>query len=125
MSMRSTVVTLVATLVLAVPASAQAVRGQGQEKDDRSDTVPAAYRPPAGMCRVWVEKVPPPQQPAPTDCATAIRNRPANGRVLFGDDYAGNSARRETPKAGAALKGLLGGKEPVDWRKDRDKPKKP
>jgi hypothetical protein len=40
------------------------------------------------MCRVWVDGVPPGQQPAPTDCRTAIRNRPANGRVIFGDDYA-------------------------------------
>jgi hypothetical protein len=40
------------------------------------------------MCRVWVDGVPPGQQPAPTDCRTAIRNRPPNGRVIFGDDYA-------------------------------------
>ena len=39
------------------------------------------------MCRVWVDGVPPGQQPAPTDCRTAIRNRPRNGRVIFGDDY--------------------------------------
>jgi len=30
--------------------------------------------------------VPAAQQPAPTDCASAVRNRPANGRVLFGDE---------------------------------------
>ena len=48
--------------------------------------VPPAYRPPAGMCRIWIEGVPPNQQPAPTDCNTAVRNRPVNGTVIFGDD---------------------------------------
>jgi hypothetical protein len=38
------------------------------------------------MCRVWINEVPAGQQPAPTDCASAVRNRPANGKVLFGDD---------------------------------------
>jgi hypothetical protein len=41
------------------------------------------------MCRVWLDGVPAGQQPAPTDCAAAVRNRPANSRVIFGDDYAG------------------------------------
>ena len=48
--------------------------------------VPPGFFPPAGMCRIWVNGVPAGQQPAPTDCASAVRNRPANGRVLFGDD---------------------------------------
>ena len=48
--------------------------------------IPPAYRPPQGMCRVWIEGVAPDQQPAPTDCVTAIRNRPSNGSVIFGDD---------------------------------------
>jgi hypothetical protein len=39
------------------------------------------------MCRIWLEKVQAKQQPAPTDCPTAVRNRPPNGKVLFGDDY--------------------------------------
>jgi hypothetical protein len=50
-------------------------------------TVPVSYRPPPGMCRIWLDSVPPAQQPAPTECSVAVRNRPANGRVLFGDDY--------------------------------------
>jgi hypothetical protein len=49
--------------------------------------IPPAYRPPQGMCRVWIDGVPPDQQPAPTDCVTAVRNRPANGSVIFGDDF--------------------------------------
>lgn len=48
--------------------------------------VPRAYRPPAGMCRIWIDGVPPGQQPAPTNCVTAVRNRPANGTVVFGEE---------------------------------------
>jgi hypothetical protein len=55
--------------------------------------IPRGYMPPAGMCRVWINNVPPARQPAPTDCATAIKNRPTNGRVVFGDDDP-----RERPK---------------------------
>ena len=51
------------------------------------DDIPKAYRPPPGMCRIWLDKVPAKQQPAPTDCPTAVKNKPANGRVIFGDDY--------------------------------------
>jgi hypothetical protein len=52
----------------------------------REQIVPPGFFPPAGMCRIWINGVPAGQQPAPTDCASAVRNRPANGRVLFGDD---------------------------------------
>jgi hypothetical protein len=31
-----------------------------------------------------MEAVPAPQQPAPTDCATALRLKPANAVVLYG-----------------------------------------
>ena len=57
-----------------------------REKVDEKLAVPKAYLPPAGMCRIWLDEVPPAQQPAPTDCATAIKNRPTKGRVVFGDD---------------------------------------
>ncbi len=52
----------------------------------REQIVPPGFFPPAGMCRIWINGVPAGQQPAPTDCVSAVRNRPANGRVLFGDD---------------------------------------
>ena len=61
-------------------------------------TIPAAYRPPAGMCRIWIEGVPPGQQAAPTDCVTAVRNRPKNGFVIFGDDS--QKGKKEKPKKG-------------------------
>ena len=77
MKLRTALFTLVCSVGLAGTAHAQ----QGEEE------VPKAYRPPRGMCRIWLDKVPPRQQPAPTDCPTAVRNRPSNGKVLFGDDY--------------------------------------
>ena len=57
-----------------------------QSQSRREQIVPPSFFPPAGMCRIWINDVPAGQQPAPTDCASAVRNRPANGRVLFGDD---------------------------------------
>src|ERR1700750_2044509 len=64
------------TLAPAPPAMAQG-RGNGG--------VPPGQRPPAGLCRIWIDGVPPGRQPAPTDCATAVARRPANARVIFGD----------------------------------------
>ena len=61
------------------------------------DDVPKEFRPPAGMCRIWLDKVPARQQPAPTDCPTAVRNRPSNGRVIFGDDYVEKQEKKELP----------------------------
>ena len=57
----------------------------GAQVPGAGTTVPDGYRPPPGMCRIWIEGVPPDRQPAPTDCATAVRRRPANARVIFGD----------------------------------------
>jgi len=57
-----------------------------QTQSRRDQIVPPGFFPPAGMCRIWLNEVPAGQQPAPTDCASAVRNRPTNGRVLFGDE---------------------------------------
>jgi len=65
-------------------------KSQTQQTQSRREVVPPGFFPPAGMCRIWINEVPPGQQPAPTDCTSAVRNRPANGRVLFGDDPAKN-----------------------------------
>jgi hypothetical protein len=62
------------------PQPTQQSQGRGEQ------IVPPGFFPPAGMCRIWINGVPAGQQPAPTDCASAVRNRPANARVLFGDD---------------------------------------
>ncbi len=72
----------------AQPPSAPSHQPASGGKSGKDPDVPVAYRPPPGMCRVWLSGVPASQQPAPTDCASAVRNRPSNGRVLFGDDYA-------------------------------------
>ncbi len=68
-----------------VPVKPQAPATQ-QSQSLREQIVPPGFFPPTGMCRIWINGVPAGQQPAPTDCASAVRNRPANGRVLFGDD---------------------------------------
>jgi hypothetical protein len=65
-------------LALAAPLSAQ-------RANEKRTEIPTEQRPPAGMCRIWLDGVPASQQPAPTDCATAIRHRPPNGRVIFGN----------------------------------------
>lgn len=79
MKLRSALITIAATAGLAGVAHAQ--------KSQANDTVAKEYRPPKGMCRIWLDKVPPKQQPAPTDCPTAVRNKPSNAKVIFGDDY--------------------------------------
>ena len=79
--MKLSAVLIIGLVALASPRAADA---QGREK---GGDIPASARPPAGMCRIWLDSVPAAQQPAPTDCATAVRNRPAKGRVIYGDDY--------------------------------------
>jgi hypothetical protein len=66
----------------ASPLQAQ-VRPQPQ---DPKPVVPRTHLPPPGMCRIWLDNVPPTQQPAPTDCASAVRNQPRNARVIFSDE---------------------------------------
>jgi len=54
----------------------------------RHDRIPPGQLPPRGMCRVWIDGVPPGQQPAVTDCTTAERERiryGAGARVIYGD----------------------------------------
>jgi len=66
------------------------------------EAVPESHLPPPGMCRIWINNVPPVQQPAPTDCASAIRNRPSNGRVIFAEDGGkGSRPEREKGEKGA------------------------
>jgi hypothetical protein len=79
-------------VLLGVAISALPLHAQGRIGADTA--IPAAYRPPTGMCRVWLEGVPAAQQPASTDCATAMRTRPPRSRVIFGDPV------RENPPAG-------------------------
>ena len=71
-------------------ASAVAVLGSvplaAQDKSNVQEvTIPASALPPEGMCRLWLKDVPEKRQPAPTDCATAIRTRPRDAVLLLGD----------------------------------------
>jgi hypothetical protein len=68
------------------PVPAKPQTPAAQQSQSRQQIVPPGFFPPTGMCRIWINDVPAARQPAPTDCASAVRNRPANGRVLFGDD---------------------------------------
>lgn len=76
------IIAAVVALAVASPLMAQG-RGRG------NGGVPPGHRPPAGMCRIWIDGVPPGHQPAPTDCATAAARVPANGRIIYGDDTDG------------------------------------
>lgn len=109
--MKLSVALILGLVALGSPSDAAA---QGGNKD-----IPPGSRPPAGMCRIWLDNVPAAQQPAPTDCASAVRNRPAKGRVIFGDDYVTTKKKPDssrgqstkTPpgtgaKTGAAIKGF-------------------
>jgi hypothetical protein len=79
---------------LAFVATANRALAQGKSDKDAKVDIPKEYLPPAGMCRVWVEGVPANQQPAPTDCAAAVRNKPANGRVVYGEDKAKSGGKK-------------------------------
>ena len=81
---------LTITLALLTAAALAPMHRAGAQArgEKKAPTIPAESRPPAGMCRIWLDDVPAGQQPAPTDCATAVKNKPQNGRVIFGDDYA-------------------------------------
>ncbi|MDE3152050.1 MAG: hypothetical protein KGL93_07365 [Gemmatimonadota bacterium] len=94
-----------------------AVAAQGQRPKSASKVVPPNLRPPAGMCRIWLDGVPPGRQPAPTDCASALRNRPAKGEVIFGDDFAhaDSGSQRDDARAGnSPLRGLAPMPEGMD-----------
>jgi len=79
-----------ALFALAAPADAQ-------QRRDKPPEIPKSHRPPAGMCRIWLEGVAPNQQPAPTDCPSAVRNKPQNGWVIFGDDYKDDKKKPKLP----------------------------
>jgi hypothetical protein len=79
---------LMLTLTLSVALCGSSLLS-AQSRPAKADSVPSSFKPPAGMCRVWVEGVPASQQPASTDCASAVRNKPANAKVIYGEESAG------------------------------------
>lgn len=72
-------------VALAAGSGTLGAQARGQDRNERPQ-VPRSHLPPPGMCRIWLDNVPPAQQPAPTDCASALRNQPRNGRVIFNDE---------------------------------------
>jgi hypothetical protein len=85
---------LIGLALVGAAASASAQQRTAPAKDE----VPDEYKPPKGMCRIWLKDVPPKQQPAPTDCAAAVKNVPQTGRVIFGDPVGDKKAKTEVPK---------------------------
>jgi hypothetical protein len=112
MKQLSSVVPFVLLVAIATPVKAQ--RGASRDSAKKA-AIPADARPPKGMCRVWIKGVPAAQQPAATDCPTAVKNLPANARILFGDDYADSAKSKETgkPKLPPNIKGFTETKPPT------------
>lgn len=105
-SLRFALPALVGLIISAGVAEAQRpvpANPRAQKSQRREQIVPPGFYPPAGMCRIWINEVPAAQQPAPTNCASAVRNRPANGKVLFGDDPPkGKKGKSEKSKSSPA-----------------------
>ena len=98
-------------------------------------SIPAAYIPPAGQCRVWVAGLAAAQQPAPTDCATARANLRPNTRLVYGAALRPNGTRtggydpRRDPNSGRydprdddRDRGVWSGRDD-DRRSDKDRRK--
>lgn len=99
-------------LIVSVAAPARAQRGEAKDSAKRAAAIPADARPPKGMCRIWINGVPAAQQPAATDCPSAVRNLPANARILFGDDFADSAKTKgsDKPKLPPNIKGFTDAK---------------
>lgn len=94
-SMTSLLRFLPISLLCAAPLAAQGTERTPERTPERAPErsterapaatpIPREMLPPAGKCRIWMDGVAPAQQPAPTDCQTALRQRPSNGTVVFG-----------------------------------------
>lgn len=100
---------IVAASVAAVLIAPQ-LAAQGNLKEEQAVVVPESAMPPAGMCRLWLRDVPERQQPAPTDCATALRTRPRTAILLFGDlttEAEQPPARRSASPANASARSMF------------------
>lgn len=73
------VLTAASSLAFATPLMAQGIF-----------RIPQGQMPPAGMCRIWVDGVPPGRQPAPMNCEVAARRLPGNGHLIYGPRVYGN-----------------------------------
>ncbi len=82
---------LLAGLTALTLAGFSAAGAQGRAHENH---LPPGQMPPAGLCRVWIDGVPPGRQPGATDCATAQSQVPYNGRVIYGPQAATSIRRR-------------------------------
>lgn len=119
MPVRRLVVPLLVLTVVPALAVAQAKRASPTEPATRAPAsrapaadatadVPKDMIPPAGKCRIWMRGVPAAQQPAPTDCTTALRQAPSNGVLVFGPalrDLSPFEARRSELRTQQAERG--------------------
>lgn len=84
--------------ILAGSALALATTSAGAQ--GRRMGIPPGQMPPAGLCQVWIDGVPPGRQPRPTDCRTARAQAPANSRIIYGSQSQGRVSL--DPRAGTA-----------------------
>ena len=84
-------INVVLTAAAAVALSAAPLSAQWGIFGNSSSRVPPGQMPSPGMCRVWIDGVPPGRQPRQTDCRTAERQRRyyeqrygRNARVIYG-----------------------------------------
>jgi hypothetical protein len=104
---------LAGAFLVAAPLSAQS-----------RDSIAREHRPPPGMCRIWLDDVPPNRQPEPTDCPTAIRKRPPNGRVIFGEEVRRGS-RDEPAKLPEGVRQLRGRERDTTKQREKEPERKP
>ncbi|MFI5309739.1 MAG: hypothetical protein ACHQQ3_00785 [Gemmatimonadales bacterium] len=89
----------VVTMVSLCASLAGAQDKSGAEKQEPE--IPSSALPPTGLCRVWLKDVPAGQQPAPTDCASAIRKAPPSATVVFGDRRSDDAAKARAGARGS------------------------
>jgi hypothetical protein len=90
--LRRTVIAGGLLIAASVPLERLAAQSAGASRV-AADSVPKEFLPPADMCRIWLDGVPATQQPAPTECSLAVRNKPPNGKVIYGPKKAGASGK--------------------------------
>lgn len=98
--MRSSLIAASAAAVLMAPA----LTAQGKPTADPKVSIPESAWPPDGMCRVWLRDVPERQQPAPSDCVTALRTRPRDATLLLGRPV-DNARAKQDIRAAARTQG--------------------
>ena len=109
---------LIGILTVGTLVTARSADAQRPKRGERPATQDAPSAP-AGMCRIWLDGVRADSQPAPTDCANAMRNRPPNARVIFGKQ----GDQRSLPHNPAPDTSRPD--DPRKARPDRKKPDKP